>query len=114
MTWYYEHRNYYKHSYVILETNLLRGGKKLYFASEKNDLGVIWFQLPSHTSEIKIEHDGSDSGRTPTYKFKKVGTNVKLGELKEWSRLRTSYDLLSANCHYYAEEMLSKFVAKGH
>ncbi len=66
MTWYYEHRNYYKHSYVILETNLLRGGKKVYFASEKNDLGVIWFKLPSHTNEIKIEHDGSDSGRTPT------------------------------------------------
>jgi hypothetical protein len=48
---------------------MLGNGKKYYFASEKNDLGVIWFNLPSHTTEIKIEHDGSDSGRTPTYKF---------------------------------------------
>ena len=64
----------------------MRGGKKLYFASEKNDLGVIWFKLPSHTNEIKIEHDGSDSGRTPWQMFKKVKTNVKLGELKQWSR----------------------------
>ena len=108
MTWYYEHRDYYKHSFAILETRNARGETR-FIASEKNDLGVIWFNLDSHSIKVKIEHDGSDSGRTPVYRFHRVRTNVQLKDLKKQSRDHTNYDLLTSNCHYYADWLLSSF-----
>jgi hypothetical protein len=44
MQWYYEHRNYYKHSFTVLETS---DGDHLIV--EKNDLGVVWYKIPHHT-----------------------------------------------------------------
>jgi|LauGreDrversion4_2_1035121.scaffolds.fasta_scaffold304295_1 hypothetical protein len=94
LSWYYEHRNFYKHSFVVLEA--YNDEQKPYFyASEKNDFGVVWFKLPKHTTKIKLEHDGTDSGRTPVTKFKEIETNVKLGELKHWSKDMTNYNLLN-------------------
>ena len=43
MTWYYEHMGTYKHSYVILETDNCKVKNHCVFVSEKNKLGVQWF-----------------------------------------------------------------------
>ena len=59
MTWFYEQRWFFKHYFVVLETS-----DGSVFATEKNDLGVVWSQLPSLTAKVKIEHDGSLTPRS--------------------------------------------------
>ena len=56
--WYYEHRGYYKHSFLVLTSE--RG---TVFAVEKNDYGVVWQSLPEHSTDLKVEHDGSSGPR---------------------------------------------------
>ena len=67
MHWYYEHRVYYQHSFVVLKTELSEGEKEIfpdvdykYYVTEKNDLGVIWsVHYDWHNAtNMKTEHDG--------------------------------------------------------
>ena len=84
--WCYEDRGMFKHSYIVFEAAKIDGAPPLFFASEKNDLGVIWFNLPSPKSDIKIEHDGREIIRKKVFKHNTCKAETKLKTLKAWSR----------------------------
>ena len=52
--WFYEHRGYYKHSYIVLET--IDGS---FFVVEKNNVGVVWYRSDTFNEARynKLEHD---------------------------------------------------------
>ncbi len=64
MTWYYEHMGTYKHSYVILEADTCPVKNYCVFVSEKNKLGVQWYNWHEHDPKVTWNHNGTKEWRT--------------------------------------------------
>lgn len=132
VSWMYEPRLYYQHSFLLLETDLSayervhrkelgipKGQTTKYYVTEKNDLGVIWnvfYDLRSATL-IKTEHDGHRWERLAVYKLKEIsvdqGNQMTVRKLKLIvnNADHTTYDLVWSNCHKYAYDIVVKYLA---
>ena len=103
MTWYYDDMGPYKHSFVIMETNDCKLKNHCVFVTEKDKLGVQWYQQPYHDHTVTQSHDGGIQKRRRVTKFQEAEVNMTLGDLKKASQQHTKYHLWQENCHEYAK-----------
>ena len=103
LIWYYEDRRWYRHSFVVAETE-----PQGFFIAEKNDMGVVWYQVEgkSLAGKVKVEHNGTVKLRGEELKFHEIKTSVALSEVKKVSMAYRRFTLLYWNCNRFARDML--------
>ena len=96
------------------ELGLPEGQDFKYYATEKNDLGIIWnvFYNMDKARNFKKEHDGFEMERDHNLIFKSKRYNslqITIKDLKRYSNheKKTSYFLLYSNCHKYVFELVT-------
>ena len=105
ITWYYEHRTYYKHSFVVMEpdfeTCAQAAHSGLVYITEKTNMGVECYSQPLLEATSRLLHDGTPYKRNKVSVLMSQTVNMRLGDVKEASIVLTQYDMLRENCHEY-------------